>query len=265
MRKNTLVSLTVVFLAFAGVLSAAAVNIPSNLYGHFNQLGSGICEDGSGNNFACGPVATANSMMMLDNKYGSSLIGDQDLDFDVDDDVVGLVAAQLAPLMGCAACNGGTTVAGLIAGKTQYLNANAPGMYYVHSQASPGFQWFFDELTRGQDIEVLVGFYNAQGTRIGGHFITLNGISGTVNGDTGFLDNGANIDFIDPSGGVDRNRGIYEFNDHTLGTTYGVGGNTVTTVVEYGIAESPVPEPGTIVLMLAGVPALLLIRRRATR
>ncbi|MSV29832.1 MAG: PEP-CTERM sorting domain-containing protein [Bryobacterales bacterium] len=262
MRKVPIVALGLLLLAFTGILSAASITIPANLYGHFNQIGSGICEDANNNNFACGPVATANSMRMLDKKYGTDLIGDLDGDLDIDDDDVGLVAGTLSGLMGCAACNGGTTVSGLINGKRQYLDLVAPGKYYVHAQASPMFQWFFDELTRGQDIEVLLGFYNAQGNRIGGHFITLNGISGMDMNNDGFLDNGANIDFIDPSGGVDRNRSIYEFNNHTLGTNYNVGGNVVTTVIEFGIAESPVPEPGTVVLMLASVPALLWIRRR---
>jgi hypothetical protein len=244
-------------IAVAGLASAASVTIPANLYGHLNQIGSGICEDGSGNNYACGPVATVNSFAMLDAKYGSSLIPDND-DNGIADDAELLAVAEILAgedYMKCAACNGGTTVANLIAGKRKYLDEQAPGKYWVHSQYLPDFNWFFDELTAGQDIEVLVGFYNNLGQRIGGHYITLNGISWTDANDDDVVDDGeATIDFIDPSGGVDRNQSFYKYTGQNYyATNYNVGGNVVATVVEWGVAESPVPEPGTVIVMLSGL------------
>ncbi|MDZ4800459.1 MAG: PEP-CTERM sorting domain-containing protein [Bryobacteraceae bacterium] len=251
-------------LSFSATAIAASITIPANLYGHMNQIGSGICDDGMGNNFACGPTATVNSFRMLDQKYGAgngaTLVPDGNNNgFDNAD--LAAVAGILDGLMGCTPCNGGTTVAGLIAGKNSYLNSVAPGKYYVHSQGSPTFSWFFDELTNGQDIEVLIGFYNVGGNRIGGHFLTVNGISGVDTNNNGFLgSNEANWSFIDPSGGVDGSTAIYEFNNLTLGALYNIGGMVVTTVIEYGIAESPVPEPGTVILLFSGI-ALLAVKR----
>lgn len=249
---------------------AYGITIDPGLYGHLNQNNTDFCKDAQGNSLACGPVATVNSMLMLDNRYGSSLIGDRDFDFDVDNDDLAIVAGTLAgaDYMGCTPCQGGTTVANLIAGKRRYLNEEAPGMYYVHSRFQPTFEWFFNELRNGQDIELLVGFYDANNQRLGGHYVTVNGIDWTDANNNGIIDGAeGTISFIDPFAPVgqdaqDTNALIYNFLGGSLGTTYNVGGATITTSLEWGIAESPVPEPHTAVLVVAGV-AFLLWRRQA--
>lgn len=271
MRSYRFITLLALPVVLAGLASAASVTIDANLYGHLDQNTTSFCLNGFGNSFGCGPTATVNSFLMLDNKYGSNLVPDTDDSGTIDNDELESVASILsgAGYMECQACNGGTTVNNLIAGKRRYLNEQAPGLFYVHSMASPTFQWFFDELTRGQDIEILIGFYNGN-TRLGGHYLTVNGISGEDTNNNNFLGSDeATMYFIDPSGGTDGNSGLYEFNDNTLGLLYAVGGtiggqNVTTTVIEYGIAESPIPEPGTVMFLFSGVAVLAVRRYRRT-
>lgn len=251
-------------IALAVAAKAASITIPANLYGHMNQIGSGICEDSQGNNYACGPTATVNSFRMLDQKWGAltgaTLIPDSNNN-GFDDADLAAVAGVLADEdhMKCSVCQRGTTVDNLISGKTTYLNAVAPGQYYVHDQQNPTFDWFFNELTNGQDIEVLFGFFNGA-TRIGGHYVTLNGVSWTDTNNNGVVDPGeGSMDFIDPEGGVNSSSSLFKFiNSNRFGTDYGVGdtigGQAITaTVVEWGIAESPIPEPATVILIVTAL------------
>jgi len=206
---------------------------------------------------------------MLDNKYGTNLIPDSNADNTIDDTDVAAVAGTLsgAGFMSCQACNGGTSIANLITGKQNYIAQQAPGRYVVHSLASPTFDWFFNELTNGQDIEVLIGFYNGN-TRLGGHYITLNGINWTDGNNDGIIQsNEAGINYIDPNGGTNSGNPIFNFlNSTSLGTNAYVGATiggqqVTTTVIEYGVAESPTPEPGTMTA-LAGLLFLAIKRAR---
>src|SRR3954466_14353887 len=109
MFKNVRHALTLLALS-AALASAAAVSIPANLYGHLDQNTTNFCLNDAGASFGCGPVATVNSFLMLDNQYGSHLITNLN---DTENNELAAVAAILAGpnYMGCQACNGGTSVA----------------------------------------------------------------------------------------------------------------------------------------------------------
>jgi hypothetical protein len=91
----------------------------------------------------------------------------------------------------------------------------------------------------------LFGFYNADGTRDGGHYVTLYGLSGGTDP--------MNLSFVDPNGGVNMANIGYTINDNILSLTgYGPGGG-LTTRIDWAVAESPVPEPATFLVIGLGL------------
>ncbi len=259
MQKGPIIAAAVLLTVLTSILSAASVTISPSLYGHLDQEGSGVCGSGA---FACVPVATANSFLMLDRKYGSNLIADKNSDGIIDNDEIAQVATTLSTYMECDPNVGGTYSNKVRPAKERYLTEHAPGMYYVHEKQWPTFNWLFAELTKGQDIEIFLGRYNGAGNRLSGHAVTLFGITGTDLDMDNYLDSGASLDFIDPSGGRDVSRSLSNDYMSLLVNNYETDPSVAIVRIEWAFAESPVPEPGTMLLMLAAAPALLWMRRR---
>jgi hypothetical protein len=256
-------------LIFPAIASANAIQLDTTKFGHLDQANVTACNPNGGINSSCGPTAAVNSFTFLQNMYptiyGSKLIPHSAGNTAQQDQVD--AATTLACYMGCDST--GTTISNFISGKKDYIESVAPGSTIYSSQnvfaaggIYPTFNYMYNELVDGEDVELLVGFYsfNTQGqlVRTGGHYVTLTGISSPTN-------DGANgtISFVDPSGGVDRN-GIATFKgaDGSIRTSTYVSGTNPVTIIEAAVSESPIPEPGTLVLLFGAVPAALWVRAR---
>jgi hypothetical protein len=187
-----------------------------DLFGTLNQLAlPGVCNDDPTS--ACGPAATINSFIWLQNAY--PLIYDDKL---VPFGQERQTALTLAEMMSCVACVG-TTAPNLLAGKRAYIDGGKDAAGIERTGVLPGTTTFgiqirrrdnalaslaflYDQIKEGEDVEMLVGFYSARsGTlrQIGAHWVTANGISFNDNNDDGKVDAGdapRSIDFIDPLG-----------------------------------------------------------------
>jgi hypothetical protein len=131
----------------------------------------------------------------------------------------------------------------------------------------PAFGFLFQELQHGEDVELLLGFYGTQAQgRLGGHYVTLTGLSWTdVNMDD-VIDagEGATMTFIDPDTGQPGTRALSTVGGF-LRTSYGVGGDTLNTFIEAAVSESPVPHPGALFLLILGAAARAMRARRRAR
>lgn len=130
----------------------------------------------------------------------------------------------------------------------------------------------------GEDVELLIGFYYTRDSdganlgRRGGHYLTLTGVSWTDADMNGMIDDGeATMNFIDPDTGAPpanpaalRNQGGFLRTDYDVGlmTNCGTQASPVpctltNTFIEAAVSESPVPEPGTWLLLATGLLGLL--------
>lgn len=234
-----------------------------DLYGHLDQH-STDCSD-----LGCGPTAAVNSFVFLQNKYpdiyGMKLTGDT---YDSWMGTANELLDQHYMDCDCGPGGSGTNIADFISGKEKYLNEFAPGTTEVHAQnfhdpanpIKPTWQFLFDQLEKGQDIEVLVGFYDESG-RHGGHYLTINGFSfGDTNGD-GLIDDdeSAGLSYIDPSDGA-AHSGFLGMKDDFLDLINYTQG--FDTYIEATVAESPIPEPPALFIFIAGFMGAWLIRGR---
>ena len=267
-------------LSFFGLLSLLAVSatgasiaIDQGMFGHLDQADVTSCTSDTGINNACGPTSFVNSLVYLQNRWSGTypagtLIPHIDGN-NAHDDLV--AAADVAACyMGCNGNAGGTTISNFISGKQGYFDQYAPGSTIIENMNVfangiwPTFDFMYQMLAAGEDVEMLVGFYrfDSPTVRRGGHYITLTGVSFGIPFATG---NGT-MNFVDPNGGTD-------FNDVPLSTstapgfvgaiynngTYAAG---FFTAIEAVVAESPIPEPGTWVFLIVAIPALAAARRR---
>lgn len=260
-------------LLFSSISAQAAVISGSTpggagLFGNLNQNDTNC---GVGGSEGCGPTAAVNSFIMLQNKYptiyGTNLVpAGQAVN----------VANTLGTgnYMDCAAC-GGTYIENFIFGKQKYIEEKVPGKTVYKAYVAPGFawrndpggvtpgynnggqpgyvtraappvQWLADELNHGEDLEIYVG-YNAGGA----HYLTLHSIMFDT------ATNMGTIGFIDPLTGAAGNANITGLAGGFLTLSYG-GGSTLF----HAVSESPIPEPGTWVLLSLGTATLLLRRRK---
>ncbi len=233
-----------------------------SLYGGLDQH-STHCPD-----LACGPSAAVNSFVFLQNMYpniyGNSLAGD------TYENWVDTANTLLDPrYMDCDCNNGGTTIDNFISGKQDYLNDVAPGSTLVHSQnyfdatnpTKPSWQFIFDELMKGQDVEILVGFYDEAGGRNGGHYVTVTGFSfddSDGDGDIGGSET-ASLYYVDPDDGNANSNELEMLNGFLDLVNYS---EQYETYIEAAVAESPVPEPLTLSIFAAGLVGLGVLRRR---
>lgn len=277
-RLSTL-AVTVVLGSLAASVHAAPtfdVEIPDRLFGHLKQNlvpGCGAV--------ACGPTATVNSFVFLQNQYpeiyGNKLIPDTNKNGKVDESEMIEAASALTTLMGCCLPDG-TDVKNFLPGKMKYIEGDstanpplagkAPGVTVYQSRTDPIWQFLVDELKAGEDVELSIGLYDAAGKRIGGHAVTLTRFKWTdTNMDNVIgLREGAQIFFIDPSDGVNKSAGIFNVGS-TIETDFLSGEQFLNQTVasgriELAVSESPIPEPDVILLLLTGLLGLLANRQR---
>jgi hypothetical protein len=278
-------------LASAAAVEAKVhkVTLDPALYGNLDQ------KDTDCPKFGCGPTAAINSFVFLQNQhpeiYGTSLIPGTVVDkttgkYSYPAGVLKNAANVLAgnPYMGsCLPCgpNDGTYIEDFAIGKYDYLEKMAKGKTVYHAQI--GIKWretipagdgthpntkkpawvqdetlpttgfLLAELGKKQDIELFLTGPTAAGGTFS-HYVTLTGIEFDDVKKTG------SISIIDPDGGVPA---TYDFKieNGRIRTTYGTGGQAD---IFHAIAESPVPEPGTWLLLLGGGSVALLVVRRRT-
>jgi hypothetical protein len=234
-----------------------------SLYGGLDQH-STLCPD-----LSCGPSAAVNSFVFLQNMY-PGIYGDN-LAGPTYENWVDTANTLLDPkYMDCDCNNGGTTIDNFISGKENYLNDVVPGTTEVHSEnyfdganpVKPTWQFIFDQLMKGQDIEILVGFYDDTGARSGGgHYLTITGFTfDDLNGDGEIGANElATLYYVDPFDGkpdfneVDMSNGFIDLMGYS---------EQYNTLVEAAVAESPIPEPLTLSLFATGLVGIVVFRRR---
>jgi len=236
--------------------------IDSSQYGHLDQNHESV-------NFgptACGPTAVANSFQMLANEYG----------------LTGLMAADpyqtindLETYMDTS--DNGTDIDKLITGKRDYIHDKGLsdkisiegetffnlGIEGVADNTKPTWDFLFDQIQKGQDVEVLINWWD--GTKYnGGHYITVTGMTYDDVLDTGTLN------AVDPWGGVDISGTIADHNGF-MQLTYSGGAaadpndpdnpeHLSSADISGVVAESPVPEPATVGI-IAGAFMLGSLRR----
>jgi hypothetical protein len=256
--------------------TAASIAIDQNMFGHLDQADVNSCTSQTGVNNSCGPTSFVNSLVYLENRWpgtypaGTLIPTSQG---NAHDNQV-LAADIAACYMGCDGNAGGTTIANFISGKAAYFNQMAPGSTIIENMNVyangiwPTFDFMYQMLAMGEDVELLVGFYNINTptVRSFGHYITLTGVSFGIPFATG---NGT-MNFVDPNGGTN-------FNNIGLSTFSGAGPfsgaiydnqtyvNGYYVAIEAAVAESPIPEPGTWVFLIVAIPALAMARRRFAR
>jgi len=281
--KKRLASLTTALLllsagsAFGAIISA--YENPAD-FGNLDQA-SVNCP-----NTACGPTAATNSFLMLQRThpelYGSLLIPGSGFGGAVTYQDLIDVANTLGtePYMGSCGCfpQTGTYIEDFIMGKMNYINSVAPGTTTFEAQIGinwlqnrnpnpapnttapkpagvqqntiPTAQWIRDQIDKGQDVEIFVG-YNAGGA----HYLTLTGITFDTVLNTG------SISFIDPLGGLAGTSNITGLDGgagNALALDYSGGADIFSAV-----AESAVPEPGTVILLGLGSLLIVVGRRKA--
>ncbi|UCC30261.1 MAG: hypothetical protein JSU86_18935, partial [Phycisphaerales bacterium] len=155
--------------------------------------------------FYCGPTAVANSLWWFQDKYPDLSI------VPLDYTKLGLIE-RLAELMGTNGTPGhpspnehpgpyaGTFVDDMQSGVDAYLAENdLAGLFYEHTATQPSYDLVVDELTRDQDVTLLLGFYHVESVdpvpdghvvhwrRTGGHYVTIAGVD-SVNGQIAISD-----------------------------------------------------------------------------
>jgi len=159
----------------------------------FDQKQDNWTDNGTamGNWTYCGPVAVANSLWWFDSKNEPSPVPPPTIN-----DHYGLVtnfshpwddhcAQNVMPLVNnlSALMNtgpNGTDVMDMQAGIDQYLNNTGYAAdYNVTTVKSPNFSWIAEEVERYEDVGLLLGFWQWNGTwwRVGGHYVTVAGVN----------------------------------------------------------------------------------------
>jgi hypothetical protein len=255
------------------------------LYGHIDQNSDASNVNA---NEACGPTATANSFLYLQNRFGISNIVAanpydtiHELETDMDFDKNGVFDNKF------------------VSGKEQYLHDH--GLYFgandprnrvqVEWQAdnvtpddqfrqggaktAPTAQFLYDQLSRGQDVELGFSWFNSntgQYSGAGGHWVTAT----SINFDTVSM-TGA-VDFFDPWDGVHIEGNLRMANGHMIIDYTGGGagngaadggdpdnpGQAASGMVDIVVAESPVPLPSAAwmgLVLLGGLAGTRLPRR----
>jgi hypothetical protein len=159
----------------------------------------------------CGPVAVANSLWWFDSKFepspvapptvndnyglvvsyspvGAALWDDHDAQ-NVDPFVRDLASRMDTDGQRTGVAHLGTNVEDMHVAINYYIAEKGfQGRFYAHLERSPDFEWIEAEIERCQDVVLLLGFWQLQGTdpthagggewvRIGGHYVTCAGVN----------------------------------------------------------------------------------------
>ncbi len=225
-------------------------------------------------NLNCGPAAAVNSFVYLQNMFPGTYkvpLVPAGKEIDVANALNGKNFMNT-----CCVEGGGTSIADFILGEMAYMEQqntaatrykaqmsdewSAPGHpgvkkpTFVQDNTKPTVAFIADELKAGEDVELALKPFTGPG-----HYVTLTGI--TFNTETGT----GTISFVDPMGGMVGKAGIKRGPGENVSimTDYMIG-DQVTRVVG-AVAESPVPEPTTLLLFGTTAAGLGFARWRQRR
>lgn len=276
MRLATSVITNSLFLvfAFSSGLSAEIITAGENPFdfGDLNQ------HDTNCMNVACGPTAATNSFVFLQNTYpgvyDTKLVPHINGNSPYQDEEA--VANDLSTIMHtCNLCNpgaGGTYIEDFIVGKQDYMNDVAPGRTvfaaqinfawrptdpdgnnvgpkpaYVMDNTVPTAQFIASQINKGEDVEVFLAD-NID------HYLTLFDITFNTMTHTG------QIGYIDPDTG---DIGFSNITGQDMNGFLEVDYDGNAEVIAHAVAESPIPEPSTMLLLGIGIAALARWRLKA--
>ncbi len=260
-RRGSFFAVALVLLSGGAAFSATVyhVQLDTSKFGRIDQANVPLNPGGGGQN-SCVPTATMNSFTWLQNTnpfLGNMLTGANPT----------TSASDLGNNHMGSTSNAGTGANGWIDGKSSWIAAKAPGLVGVDGQSAlytganadieqvkPTWQFFFDALTRGCNVEIGI-LPNAGGI---GHALTLTSfhwVDQNMDNIIQMTEN-ATIDFIDPAApAMDMIKRIWQDGTGTLQTDYGAGFNVALTAIECAI-----PTPGAAALAL--VAGIVAYRRR---
>ncbi len=243
-------------------------------YGNLDQNSPGITVGGGGQN-ACGPTATVNSFTYLQNRYGLTGL--------IQDDPNTAASAEIDTVNNLGNAMGitqnGVTAAGFFAGKRQWINnwnannGNQPdivvhGMGEGADGVTPTWQFIYNELVKGQDLELGIRWLNQDGSLDGGHVITGSSFYFDDTNNDMIIGGGetATLNFVDPWGGGHHTATISMFGG-AMRITYsgGAAGTGATAEIAFVAAESVVPLPAAAYTALPLLALLPLVGRLRTR
>jgi PEP-CTERM motif len=255
----SLVLLTIVMIVLHGAAPAHATVIDASLdAGKFGRIDQGRtqCPD-----VGCGAAAAVNSFVYLQTAFpGTYTVPLVPSGKEVD--VANTLNGQNFMNTCCVA--GGASLGDFILGKMAYIESvnkgvtryevqmrdewSAPGHpgaakpAFVEDNKIPTVTFIAEQLMAGQDIEISLKPLTGPG-----HFVTLTGIMFDTDTGTG------RISFVDPMGGRTGTAGLTRPGE-SLVTDYMIN-DQVTRIVGV-VAESPVPEPATVLLLGSGAAAV---------
>lgn len=291
------------FALAAGFASGSSITV-SELLADFGTLNQRAMTDACDSHplSACGPTATANSFIYLQNTYkiydsklipggaGQPQAAVNQLGVDMNCGCTGETTGQMlqgimAYISGGADATG-TKRTGVAPDTTMYASQFLSSFAGKGTGTVPTLGFILSELRAKEDIEVVIGLYTKSDktyTRTGGHVVTLTGV---VYNNTN--NSPMSISFIDPLGtNTNLNGGLKIADDNltTVMTQYGDlldisnyfasvnnalwdGRNDKNTfaLIDGVVAESPTPEPSTIMVVLMGmIAAVFMARKRPAR
>jgi hypothetical protein len=256
-------------LGAAVMVSLTSLAQPVNYNIDLSGLGYGnISQNTPGINLgaeACVPTATVNSFFFLQNYYGISGLGPGNGQLTVGNATNAV--NELGVDMGLT--NNGVTQAGFIAGKWQYLSdhqlTNQISMEWESvavGGVTPTWQWIYNQLMATQDVEVAFAWFGGSD----GHCVTVTSFDFADNNNNHTIDFGelAHLDFTDPWDGQ-HYVGTLTMNGGSLELSYvgGAAGAGAWGLIDAAIAESPIPEPSTLgLLVIGGLAGFRLLQRK---
>ena len=246
-------------LCLASQAFAFNIQLSPDRFGHLIQ--SDVPNCGA---VACGPTAAVNSFVFLENQYPSIydhlLVPDTNGNRIVDyAEMVSTASILSGPQYMNTTFPSGTFSDRFISGQQGWIETQAPGRT-IYNQFNPNVPLLAAELTDHEDVELLIGFYNSQGSRTGGHYITVTGLSWTDANHNNIVDlsDAATIAFIDPGNGSNTVSSLFQASPDAL-FQMGYGGGAK---IEIGFSVSPIPEPSTWLLFVSGLFVLVSLKKR---
>ena len=203
----------------------------------------------------CGPTAAVNSLVYLQNMFPTTYKVPL-VPSGKEVDTANILSGK--DFMGTCCVTGGTEIGDFILGKMAYIEATDPRVTtyeaemrdqwitpahpdaqkpgFVQDNTVPDISFIAKQLSAQEDVEIAV-----KGTTGPGHFLTLTGIMFDTDSRTG------KMFFVDPMGGKAGSVAIRQL-DSSIITDYFISDELPTRIVGV-IAESPVPEPATVLLL----------------